>query len=184
MHGKVFDHRGIRQGIWLLLFLMGMFIGVCIVHFQKQSSYSGVFGECFMNQYAFMEIDHEKMLRYIGSYRIRQYVMLVCCGALPMAAYLLAVLVTGMGAVWGSVISISAIRLGMKGIVICVIGLLPQFLFYIPAFGWIVLWIWKQGKSRKKYIALSMAGLLFLLFGILTEVYVNPLILQYFLRKI
>lgn len=80
-------------------------------------------------------------------------------------------------------ISVSTVRLGLKGVLICVAGVIPQILFYLPAFGWMLLWIWNGGSSRKKYWFFVCAGFFFLLSGIVTEVYLNPLLLQQILRK-
>ena len=88
-----------------------------------------------------------------------------------------------LGMTWGTMISISTVRLGLKGVILCVAGVIPQIFFYIPAFGWMLLWVWKQGNNRKKYLFLGMIGFFFLVFGIVTEVYLNPLILQQILRK-
>ena len=68
--------------------------------------------------------------------------------------------------------------------VICVAGLLPQVFFYLPAFGWMILWVICGGNNRKKYLMLGAVGGLFLLFVILTEACVNPAILRQILGKI
>lgn len=184
MYEMGYERRKTHAGIWLVFFLTGMLTGICVVHGQDSNIFAGIFSEYFLNQYVSLELDHEKLFRYIGGYRISQYALLVCCGAMSAAIYLLGALIWCLGMVWGTMVSVSVIRLGIKGLLICAAGLVPQILFYIPAFGWVFLWLWKQGRSRKKYIVLLMAGLLFLMFGILTEAYVNPLILQHILKGI
>lgn len=171
------------SGLFILLFA-GVFAGTALVQTQKDSAFAGIFSEYFLNQYAMLQIDYGRMLRYVGSCRIGQYAFAICCGAVSGAALLLGILTFLLGMTWGTVVSISTLRLGLKGVLICVLGIFPQILFYIPAFGWVVMWIRRKGNNRKKYILLAVAGIFFLLFGILAEVYVNPRILQQFLRKI
>lgn len=183
MRDTMYYRRYIRPGACICLFFAGMMGGIFFVQGQEHTAFAGIFSEYFLNQYAALKIDYEKLFRYIGSYRFGQYALVICCGALPVASYLIGILVAALGMVWGTMISISTIRLGLKGVLICMAGVIPQIFFYVPAFGWIFIWIWKRGSSRKKYLFLAAAGILFLAFGILTEVYINPLILQQILRK-
>lgn len=175
--------KTISPGIYLILFFAGLLTGIIFVQGQKNTAFAGIFSEYFLNQYASLRIDYEKLLRYVVNCRCGQYALLVCCGALAVAPFLFGMLIFVFGMTWGSMISISTVRLGLKGVVICVAGVIPQLLFYAPAFGWLLLWIWRHGNNRKKYFFLAAAGFFFLFLGIITEVYINPLILQQILRK-
>lgn len=181
---ETFIYRNtIRAGTYLILFFCGILAGVAFVQTQKSSAFAGIFSEYFLNQYAALQIDFIKLFRYVGSCRIGQYAILVCCGSLAAAPLICGMLILVLGMTWGTVISISTLRLGLKGVLICVAGVLPQIFFYMPAFGWILLWVLKRGSSRRKYLFLTAVGLFFLFFGIVAEVYLNPRILQQILRK-
>ncbi|MDO4261701.1 MAG: hypothetical protein Q4C82_06455 [Eubacteriales bacterium] len=175
--------RPIRAGLCPVLFFCGMLAGILAAQSWKDAGLSGVFSEYFLNQYASLKIDSQRLFRYVGGYRTGQYLMLVCCAALPAAPVLLGGLLFGLGALWGTTLSVSILRLGVKGMILCVAGLLPQLFFYLPAFGWSFLWMLRQGSSRKKYLFLTAAGFFFLFFGIASETYLNPMILQQILRK-
>ncbi len=177
------DQKNNNPGTCLILFFTGILAGIIFVQAQGSSAFAGIFSEYFLSQYASLKIDYEKLLRYVGSYRCGQYALLVCCGTLMAAPLIFHGAVFLFGVTWGTMISISTVRLGLKGVLICAVGILPQILFYIPAFGWMLLWVWQRGHSRKKYLILTAAGFFFLLFGIVTEVYINPPILQQILRK-
>lgn len=177
--------RTITSGTCLILFFAGLLAGVLFVQTLDDSSgYAGIFSEYFLSQYASLRIDHKRLLWYVGRYRISQYAFLICSMILPAAPVILGGILFLLGMTWGTLISVSTIRLGLKGVLICATGILPQIFFYVPAFGWVLLWFWKQGSSRKKYLLFSLAGFFFLFFGIITEAYLNPLILQQILRKI
>lgn len=176
--------RTITSGTCLVLFFAGLLAGILFVQTLDDSGYAGIFSEYFLSQYASLRIDHKRLLWYVGRYRISQYVFLICCMALPAAPMLLCGLLFLLGMTWGTLISVSTVRLGLKGVLICAAGILPQIFFYLPAFGWVLLWILRQGSSRKKYLFLALAGFFFLFFGLITEAYLNPLILQQILRKI
>ena len=170
----------------LALFMPGFLLGVICVNLlaKKYTAEPGIFSEYFLNQYANLRIDSGKLLSYVGRYRCGQYFLAVCCGVLPVAPAVFAGLVFLLGMAWGTALSISVVRLGLAGILICAAGIFPQFFFYLPAFGWVLLWTMYGGRNRKRYFCLIVAGFFFLLFGIGTEAGVNPLILQQVLRKI
>lgn len=181
---ETFVYRNaIRAGTYLILFFCGILVGVTFVQTQKNSAFAGIFSEYFLNQYASLQIDFMKLFRYVGSCRLGQYAVLVCCGSLAGAPLIYGGFIFLLGMTWGTVISISTLRLGLKGVLICVAGVFPQVFFYIPAYGWMVLWILKRGTSRRKYLFLAAAGFFFLFFGIVAEVYLNPGFLQQILRK-
>ncbi len=177
------QRRHLTPGIGLFLFFAGILAGVLFVQMQKDDSFAGIFSEYFLNQYASLPIDYKKLFRYVGGYRCSQYGLMLGLGAFFAAPFFFGGALFLLGMTWGTMISISTVRLGLKGVILCVAGVIPQIFFYIPAFGWMLLWVWKQGNNRKKYLFLGMIGFFFLVFGIVTEVYLNPLILQQILRK-
>lgn len=167
------------KGNRLLIFLfLGVLAGIAVVQMQSDSAFAGIFSEFFLNQYAMMQIDYRSLLRYVASCRISQYMFLVCVGGMSGSVTLLYLFIFFLGMAWGTVAAISALRLGMKGILICVFGMIPHVLFYVLAFGWVFLWTARKGSDRRRYLLLSVLGGFLLVFGILTEVYINPRFFQ------
>ncbi len=183
MRGTFTYRNQIRAGIYLMLFFAGMFLGIAVVQMQDSTAFAGIFSEYFLSQYAVLRIDAGKLFGYVGRYRCGQYALLICCGALPNAPLVIGMLLFLLGMGWGSIISVSTLRLGLRGVLLCAAGAIPQIFFYLPAFGWVLLWVMKGGSSRRKYFLLATVGALFLLFGLVSEACLNPLILQQILRK-
>ena len=184
MYRFVKNSDSVRSGLYLAAAGMGLLTGIGIIQLQSDSVFSGIFGEYFLNQYGSLQIDYIQMLRYIAGYRLGQYMLILGAGMIPAAPLWMGFLLFLLGLLWGSTLSVSTLQLGFRGIVICVAGLLPQIFFYLPAFGWVVLWVIYHGSNRRKYLILGVAGGIFLLFGILTEACVNPAILRQILGKI
>lgn len=176
-----------RERVWAgactTLYFAGLLLGVFWVQ-AGTVSFEGIWGTYFLSQYAGLSIDRSRLLGYVGRYRLGQYLLLVCCGALTFAPVVFYFLMIVLGFVCGSVLGVSTLQMGAKGIFICVVGVIPQIFFYLPAYGWVLLWVMKRGRSRKRYLLLSVVGFLALLMGIWAEGCLNPLILQQFLRKI
>ena len=87
------------------------------------------------------------------------------------------------GTFGGVLLSAAAADLGMKGCLLCVTALFPQFLFYIPAFV-VLLWYcytapqshWNRQKTVFVILAMSL--------GLITELYVNPVVVKAFLSTL
>ncbi len=177
----------LREHVWpsicTALFFAGLLLGILWVQ-TSRFSFEGIFGAYFLNQYASLQLDREKLMIYIGRYRLGQYLFLVCCGGLSFAPVILYMVMLLLGFVCGSILGVSTVQLGIQGILICVIGVIPQIFFYLLAYGWVFLWVMRKGRNKKRYLLLSVVGLCVLLLGILAESYLNPLFLQQFLRKI
>jgi hypothetical protein len=171
------------QYVYLSLFLTGLLVGILLVQWQDKEIVSSVFSEYFLNQYASWKIDEKRLLSYIGGYRIRQYLLVIGCGLVKCAAACMGLLLFLLGMVCGSVLSISVLRLGMKGLLICIAGTLPQIIFYLPAYGWGLCWIFQNGYRKRNYLLLTFIGFFVLFLGVLCEVYLNPQILKQILQK-
>ena len=167
-----------------MIFFAGIIAGVLIAQTKATTADTGLFSEYFLNQYASLSVNIEKLFLYIGGYRISQYLAVVCAGFLPLAPAILTGLLFLTGMLWGTMAGISVIQLGGKGLMICVAGLLPQIFFYVPAFGWVILWTSCGGSNRKKYVFLAALGLFFLFFGVACEAVLNPGLVRQILRKI
>ena len=187
MLGKIwrqYTNSGIRWRPGPMIFFAGIIAGVLIAQMRADSSGTGLFSEYFLNQYASLSMDIEKLFLYVGGYRLSQYLVVVCAGFLPLAPVFLTGLLFLTGMLWGTMAGVSVLQLGGKGLLICVAGLFPQIIFYIPAFGWVVLWTFCGGCNRKKYVFLVVLGLFFLLFGIACEITLNPGLVRQILRQI
>ena len=104
--------------------------------------------------------------------------------------------VTWFGFSTGALLSIATMRFGAKGILLCIAGVLPQYLIYIPAM--LVLLLLSANMSirlyglkgarqtvyggRKKligiYFVLFLLILMVCIIGAISESYVNPFILK------
>ena len=103
-----------------MIFFAGIIAGVLIAQTKATTADTGLFSEYFLNQYASLSVNIEKLFLYIGGYRISQYLAVVCAGFLPLAPAILTGLIFLTGMLWGTMAGISVIQLGGKGLMICV----------------------------------------------------------------
>lgn len=74
-------------------------------------------------------------------------------------------------------------RMGMKGVLLFIIGIMPQFIFYILAYVVVIWYFYTYPMSRWNYGKTAFLVCM-MLFGILTEIYVNPILMKMFVRTI
>lgn len=168
---------------FIVFYMAGFVIGIFYANFVVKNYLisSGVFSEYYLDQYANMEIVLEDYLVYILRIRL---LPLVVFGALAYTKFRKAAAIGGVawtGFCSGLVLVEAIMKLGIKGIVLCLLGIMPQFIFY--AFAYIMVW-WNlytypttRWNAKKTVFVLFMVGI-----GIIMEGYVNPVLMKMFLK--
>lgn len=166
----------------LVFFMPGFLLGIIYVNLiaKKYMAEPGIFSEYFLEQFETVKIQAGEYIWYLLRLRLLPFLVLMGLGFTKMrrAAAVSFLLWTGISG--GILISTSILSLGIRGSFLCMAGLFPQFLFYIPAY---LVLIWHcyyspQGRwNRQKIVfsALMLSG------GMLLEMYVNPSIVRAFL---
>ena len=167
---------------FLIFFMPGFLLGIVYVNFvaRKYMAEPGIFSDFFLNQFQSVSIDVKEYVWYL--LRLRAAPFLALAGlSFTKAGKISAVLFlvwTGISA--GILVSAAVLNMGIKGSILCLAGLFPQFLFYIPAYA-ILLWycytVPQTHWNRQKTIFVSLA----MSVGIILELYVNPMIIKAFL---
>ena len=83
----------------------------------------------------------------------------------------------------GLLFSMAVLGMGVKGSILCIAGMLPQFLCYIPAY-LIVVWYAYCYPRMQWNIQKSLVSGGLLLVGIVLELYVNPVLVGAFLKTL
>lgn len=169
----------------LAFFMPGFLLGVLYVNFfaVKYMAQPGIFSTYFLEQYQSVDIVAGEYLWYL--IRVRVFPFLVLSGlALTKARKAAAVLFLAWTGISGGILfSLAVADMGIKGSILCITGMLPQFLFYIPAYLVLIWYAYSYPDShwnRQKTIFISFmmaAGLIF-------EIYVNPLLVRAFLSTL
>ncbi len=166
----------------LVFFMPGFLLGILYVNFiaKNYMAEPGIFSDYFLNQFRTVQIDVREYLWYL--LRLRALPLLVLAGLsftrLRRAAAALFLAWTGMS--WGILISAAVLNMGIRGCLLCLTGLVPQFFFYIPAY-LVLLWncyaAAQSSWNRQKIVFV----LLCMSVGIILELYVNPILVKAFL---
>lgn len=167
----------------VILFMMGFVCGILYANFIARTyvTVTGIFHEYFLNQYTQTEIVTEDYLLYLIQWRVVPFVFLAFTSntKIRKPAALSYLLWTGFSA---GVLAVGAVlRMGAKGMLLCIAALFPQIIFYALAYI-IVLWYvycypesrWNNSKAF--FVIFMMAA------GIIMEAYVNPGMLKWIMK--
>lgn len=173
------------KNYFVILYMLGFLSGILYANFIARSyiTMTGIFHEYFLNQYTQMNIVAEEYFLYLLQWRVLPFVAvaLLGCTRLRKAAAVGCLLWTGFS---GGVLAVAAVlRMGAKGMLLCLAGIFPQLIFYIMAYAMLLWYLYKYPESRwnstKTVFVILMLGA-----GIVTEVYMNPGIVRWFMDVI
>lgn len=187
--------KGVNR--FLVLFCIGFLMGIVVGNFliPDAGGEAGVMSAYFLNKFEYMEIEYNSLFAYIFEKRMKIYITLTVCGVTVFGCLLAYGYTTWLGVGTGAFLSICILRMGMMGILVGVLSLLPQYLIYVPVY---IFLIWRiretqellgncigKGERQRIYIKyflmMTVAGLI-LLAGIFLESNVNPFLMKKILK--
>lgn len=171
-----------RFVVW---YMLGFLIGILYANFIAQSyvTVTGIFHEYFLNQFTQIQIVTEDYLWYLMKCRILPIIIVAFAGSAGFrkTSAIICLIWTGFAA---GILAVSAVlRMGAKGMLLCLVGMFPQYVFYILAYAVLLYYLYQYPKSRwngKKTVFV----IVMLLTGILLEVYLNPVIMRGIMKVI
>lgn len=151
----------------------------------------GILNDYFLGQYSYHAIDGKRLLSHIMFERSKAAFTIFLLGRV-MPGRLFSLFVKSVAAATsGFLITVAIINLGMRGIPICICGLFPQWLFYFAVLFYYAdcrkeaTISWKgsgQTGDISGYLLRGAIMLLGMALGMVTECYVNPILLTYVLK--
>ena len=160
---------------FILFYMLGFFIGIVYANLMSKDYITsmGIFNEFFLSQYMQADVDVAEYIWYVVRIRVA-LVAVICalgCTRLRKLVVVLFLLWTGFSS--GMIMTSSVLKMGVKGIILCLIALTPHFIFYIAGY-----------MESRWNLSKTVSFLLFIAVGILLECYVNPVIMQMFLKTL
>ena len=182
MRGKSVKILHARKQI-LVFFMPGFLLGILYVNiFAKQTiTETQIFSAYFLTQYAMTDVAQREYLLYLIRVRIVPFVIAVALTFTKVRKISAAVIVLWTGFSSGILLSLAVLDMRIKGILFCIIGIFPHFLFYIASYAVILLYSWRYPRNqwnqqKSVFIVLMMAV------GIMLEGYISPKLIKIFLK--
>lgn len=175
------------------LFLAGVLLGILLLSFGKKGllEESGVLGEEMLYHMKYMTVDSNAFLWYVLGERLQTVVIAAVLATTYLGLAAVCTMTVWFGMSTGMFVSIVLMRYGIKGILLAVVGIFPQYLVYVPAFYFLMIWCEQVCRGiyfeknvaleDKKQLLLKLFQLVLItivvIIGILLESYVNPALL-------
>lgn len=195
-----FSWKGLKTGnsTFLTFFCAGLIAGIFVINIGKSILLGdgGMFDESTLYHLKYMTVDSNALFCYVFRKRIVRLLGLAVLSTtyLGLVACMGASFWYGLSA--GAFLTTLTIRYGIKGILLAVISMFPQYLVYVPVVLAMLLWceeIFRGIYVRGEYSAadrgflVKKAGRLLVLIAVLVagcimEAYMNPYLLTGFLK--
>ena len=166
-------------------FLACFLVGIVFANFMGADSFqkNGSLTRYYLKQFQYAEIQPQELLWHVGSERLTLFLVLLILGTILKGRLIHGLFVAWSGFAYGYFCVISISAFGMKGLLLCILALFPQFCAYVPMYlGLVELSGQRRAHSSWRWMTTIIFLLLMLIAGILLESYINPLILQKILK--
>lgn len=192
-----------KSGYYLLyLFMTGLFLGILLVNIRHDIwvKEDGLLNAAMIKQLQNSEFDGNYLFGYIVRSRISTILIISMLASTMIGLPIVCGYVCYLGASAGCLLSIAVIRYGIRGLFFMAASIFPQGFLLIP--GYFLLFRWGLDCNRSLYgkidglegryligkqfmitKGIKLVGILVIvILGCLIESYVNPKILQFFLK--
>lgn len=170
---------------FVLFYMFGFLAGILSANFIAGEYLAdlGIFHEFFMEQYMQTPIDNSEYFWYLLRLRITPLVILGLAGCTKFrkAAVLLFLMWTGL--LSGLILTVAVMHRGFGGILLCLVGVLPQLPLYTAGY-LILLWFLFCYPKRTWNAVKTICFFLFMAVGLILECTVNPVLMRMFLSSI
>lgn len=205
--------RGVETGIFMkwdksiipvgklpfrFLFLTGFTVGFLMVYWGKGTFLKnmGMLDEDTLYHMKYMVVDSRALFWYVLCKRGKDFIALILMATTYLGLLFCGGMTVKYGFSIGFFLGTAVCRYGIKGILLSIVGIFPQYLCYVPAM--VMLLKWCEDIYRSIYFYHNITGqgkkslpgrvgklaliLMVLIFGCILECFVNPVLLKGFLQ--
>ena len=175
-----------NKGQLLIVFLaVGFFVGIIYENLVAKESalLSEVFLRSNLERYLQINVIGEKYLWYVVKARTLLLAVVCVLGCFRWKKLFVITCLTICGFFAGMMSVTAVMQLGIKGILLCITGILPQGIFYAMGYGMLFAYWFRYPQTRWNRAKLLFVIIMFLA-GILLETYVNPVLVKLVIKML
>lgn len=182
------------------LFCVGLVVGIFVLNVGKKYflERTGLLDEDTLYQMKYMTVNSAELFWYVFRKRILGVLLLLVASTTYLGVVACRGIVVWYGCSAGIFLAALLARYGLKGVLLAVVSVFPQYVLYVPAMFLLLRWcevLFRgiyfrsgEGVAEDKKTAMARAGKIFLIIiavavGCLLESYVNPHLLLGFLKS-
>ena len=170
---------------FFLFYMLGFFAGILYTNIVSADYVMamGVFNDYFLNQYMQTEVAMPEFFWYLFKIRMTAFIMTVVLGCTKIRKAAVIISLAWTGFLSGILITSAVIRMGMTGILLCLVAITPHLLFYVLAY-LVLIWHLYFYPVYKWNLSKTVAVILLFGIGITLECYVNPILMKMFIKTV
>jgi len=168
-----------------LCYMAGFLIGILFANFVSKDYIAGmgILDDFFLEQYVQTDVDAIEFLWYAAYIRLFPAVLLFALGSTKLRKGTALVFILWTGFSSGMILVAAVMKLGVKGIILCLLSLTPHFICYAAGYLMLLWFLYAYPKVQWNLSKMVSFGL-FMLTGLLLECYVNPVIMKMFMKTL
>lgn len=172
-----------KNQLLIVFLVVGFLIGVIYENIvtKNQVVTTEIFLKSNLQRYLQTEVIAEKYIWYV--IKERMFFLLAICilSCVKWKKLFVVMCLFLIGFFAGAFCVAAVLQLGIKGILICIAGMLPQMLFY--GFGYGMLFVYWFGFPERQWNRTkTLFFVVSFIIGILLEIYVNPVVVKFIIR--
>ena len=167
----------------LAFFMPGFLIGILYANcFLKQTIVdTNLFDIEILKKYTEINSFGNIYFLYIVQIRLIPFILLMALAFTKIKKLLMPIVVSGSAFSIRVLLTVAAIKIGMKGVLLCIVSVIPQSICYVPAY-LVVLIYCMQYPSRQWSRQKTVFAIGVLIIGMIIEAYLTPIILRSIIR--
>ena len=168
----------------LAFFMPGFLIGILYANcFLKQTIVdTNLFDVEILKKYTEINSFGNIYFLYIVQIRLIPFALLMALAFTKIKKLLMPIVVSGSAFSIGILLTVAVIKMGMKGVLLCIVSVIPQTICYVPAYLVLLIYCMQypsgQWSRQKTVFAFGM-----LMIGMMIEAYLTPVIIRSILRQ-
>lgn len=168
---------------FILFYMFGFLAGILSANLLsgKYMADIGIFNELFLKQYVQTEIDTGEYFWYLLKIRISPLMFLGILGFTKFRKAAVVLFLIWTGFLNGMILTVAVMQRGFSGILLCLVGFMPQALFYVAGY-LILLWFLFCYPKRQWNAVKTIFFVLMMAIGLILECTVNPVLMKLFLK--
>ncbi len=174
-----------KNQLLILCLVVGFFIGIIYqnVIAKTEVVMLDLFLKSNLQLYLRTNIVTKSYVWYVVKERLILFAWTLLFSCLKWKKVFVIVLLLFLGFSVGTLVVLAVLQLGISGILLCVLGMLPQGIFYGIG-GYILITYWYHYPNQRWNYAKGVFVIAMLSVGVVMEVYVNPMIVKWAIQLI
>lgn len=171
--------------IMMVFFMAGFLAGILYTNLISRDYVAalGIFNDYFLNQFIQTDLVSGAYLWYLIKIRLAPLFGMILLGALNVRKLAAAAFVVWTGFLFGMVFTSATLKMGAKGILICLGAMLPQGVFYLAGYAVFLIGLYYYPKIDWNFQK-TMIVFLAICIGIGLECYISPVLVKIIIKTV